>query len=106
MKGSLDWKNKEKDAVLQKDIARKESIEGDILQLTFRNAGGSKKAHRIENNFVGATRYVRVKKNKIKFEEKAEDSETGKNCIRGIIDDPENNIHSSIGETKKRMEKP
>ena len=30
------------------------------------------------------------KKNKIKFEEKAEDSEAGKNCIR-IIDDPENN---------------
>ena len=38
-----------------------------------------------------STRYVSVKKAKIKSEEEAEDSEADKNCIRGIIDDPENN---------------
>ena len=55
---------------------------------------------------ISLERYVSVKKPKIKCEEKAKDSEADKNRIRGIIDDPENNIHSSIGETNKRMEKP
>ena len=46
------------------------------------------------------------KKHKIKCEVKAKDSEADKNSIRGVIDDRENNRHSSIDETNKRMEKP
>ena len=46
------------------------------------------------------------KKHKIKCEEEAKDSEADKNSIRGVIDDRENNRHSSIDETNKRMEKP